>query len=99
MANFENLHTRHRPAQATLPARVTPGAAGFLILSQVLLRPDRLGASRRLQTMPSSPKAPLYRSALRFMSELDILLDIAVEADSGQYTSEARDKELSEASP
>src|ERR1700738_4344460 len=39
------------------------------------------------------------RPALQFISKLDILLDIAVAADSGQHTSETRDQELSEASP
>jgi hypothetical protein len=35
--------------------RSTPGAAGFLILSQALLGPDRYGRSRCLDTMPSYP--------------------------------------------
>jgi hypothetical protein len=32
-----------------------PGAAGFLVLSQALLGPERYGFSRCLETMPSAP--------------------------------------------
>jgi hypothetical protein len=35
--------------------RKTPGAFGFLILSQTLLGPDRYGGSRCFETMPSRP--------------------------------------------
>jgi hypothetical protein len=35
--------------------RVTPGAAGFLILSQVFEGPGRWARSRCLETMPSAP--------------------------------------------
>src|SRR5258708_12111660 len=40
-----------------------------------------------------------FRPTLRFISELDILLDIVAEADHGQHVSETPDQELSEASP
>jgi hypothetical protein len=35
--------------------RSTPGAAGFSILSQTLLGPDRYGCFRCFDTMPSAP--------------------------------------------
>src|SRR6266545_2754061 len=66
---------------------------------------NKSSMSKQAAIVPSlSPAArfdrgPTIWSALQFMPELDILLDIAVEADSGQYTSETRDQELSEASP
>jgi hypothetical protein len=35
--------------------RSTPGAKGFLTLSQTLLGPDRYGCPRCFETMPSQP--------------------------------------------
>src|ERR1700676_3403169 len=43
--------------------RVTPGAAEFLILSQVLLRPDRYGRSRCFETS-GTKKAPRHHIGL-----------------------------------
>src|SRR6266699_246770 len=64
-------------------------------------RPDRAQAAIVLSLSPAArfDRGPTIRSALQFTQELDMLLDIAVQADSGRYTSEARDQELSEASP
>jgi hypothetical protein len=45
--------TRGAPSNVPLIAR--PGAAGFLTLSHVLLRPDRYRWSRYLDTIPSRP--------------------------------------------
>ena len=43
--------------QSSSASRFTAGAAGFLILSQWLTRPERYGEPSRFDTMPSQPSA------------------------------------------
>ena len=55
------------PPQSSSASRFTAGAAGFLILSQWLTRPDRYGEpTGRFNTMPSQPRlqACYFRSSL-----------------------------------